>query len=390
MLERKLKATVVFRHLEQSQKRIVVEQGGSRSSKTYNILIWLIQQAFRETGEVFTICRKTHPAVKATVFRDFVEILESIGKFDPDALNRSDLFYTLNGNLFEFISVDQQQKVRGRKRKYLFINEANELLYDDFVQLSLRTTGRIILDYNPSMMFHWIYTDVIPRPDCDFFQTTYKDNPFLEKAIVDEIERLRTKDATNWRIYGLGERGQHQGLIFTDWQQCDGMPEDYKSKAYGLDFGFSTDPTALIEMRLTSHGLYVSEVVYEHGLLNKQLSDLMQGAGITPQDKVTADSAEPKSIAELRSYGWRVFPSVKGPDSIRSGINLLKQQAIFVEANSLNLIKEMQNYKWKELKDTGTASQRFDTEPVDAFNHAIDAMRYGAQQLLTKREIYIA
>lgn len=385
-----LRATKVYRHLEQSTKRIVVEQGGARSGKSYNILIWLIHQALNDTGKVFTICRKTHPAVRATIFRDFVEILETLGEFDPESLNKTELHYTLNGNLFEFISVDQQQKVRGRKRDYLFLNEANELTYDDFVQLSLRTTGRIVLDYNPSMMFHWIYTDVIPRPDCDFYQTTYKDNPFLEQAIVDEIERLRTKDATNWRIYGLGERGQHQGLIFTAWQQCDAMPEDYKSKAYGLDFGFSTDPTALVEMRLTSHGLFVKELIYEHGMLNKQVSDLMQSLGITPQDKVTADSAEPKSIAELRSYGWRVFPSVKGPDSIRSGINLLKQQAIFVEANSMNLIKEMQNYKWKELKDTGTASQRFDTEPVDAFNHAIDAMRYGAQQLLTKREIYIA
>jgi phage terminase large subunit len=320
------------------------------------------------------------------VFRDFVEILQSIEKFDEARLNKTDLIYDLNGNLFEFISVDQQQKVRGRKRDYLFINEANELLYDDFIQLSLRTTERIILDYNPSMMFHWIYTDIIPRADCDFFQTTYRDNPYLEPSIRAEIERLKEVDETNWRIYGLGERGQHEGLIFSNWKQVDEIPEDYRSRAWGLDFGYTTDPSALVELRLTSHGLYVQELFYKQGMLNRHISDEFKRLQIGEEDRITADSSEPKSIDELRSYGWRVRGAVKGPDSVRNGIALLQQQSIFVTANSLNLIKELQNYKWRELKDSSASERRYDSEPVDAFNHAIDAMRYGAQAILTKKE----
>jgi phage terminase large subunit len=239
----RLKTNVVFEHLDESDKKIVAEQGGTRSGKTYNILMWIIfRYSINHTGETITIVRKTFPSVRATVMRDFFDILKKYELYSEDNHSKSANEYILNDNLVEFISLDQPQKIRGRKRDLLFINEANELTYEDWQQLVFRTSGRIVLDFNPSDEYSWIYDKVQTREDCDFYITTYKDNPFLDSAIIEEIERLKETDETYWQIYGLGQRGISKATIF-QFQESE-IPEDAEFLSYGMDFGFN-DPTTL-------------------------------------------------------------------------------------------------------------------------------------------------
>jgi phage terminase large subunit len=382
-------SNVVGKKLEFPDKpnaRVFVFQGGSRSGKTYNILLWLILQACKkENNQVFTICRATMPALKGSAMRDFFEILERMGLYDEKRHNRSENTYLLRNNLFEFISIDQPQKIRGRKRKYLFINEANEIDWDSWIQLIMRTTGPVILDYNPSMTDSWIYEQVITREDCQFHKSTYKDNPFLEQSVKDEIERLQTIDDNYWRIYGLGERGQLSGLIFKNWRQID--PSQYpdgKFHGFGQDFGFTNDPSALVECCLSDGGIYLREVFYKTGLTAQDISDHYDKALIKRNfDEIWADAADPRTIHELRQRGWLIRPAHKGQDSIIKGIDVLLQYPIYVTSDSLNLIKELRNYSWIQDHDTG----KYINKPIDAFNHAIDSVRMWAITKLNKRII---
>jgi phage terminase large subunit len=352
-------------------KRIQVHQGGTRSGKTYSLLLVLIELAYKNTnaGATITIARKTFPALRASVMRDFFEILNRENIYNEAHHNKSDATYILFGNLVEFISIDQAQKVRGRKRDVLFINEANELALEDWRQLLIRTTGNILLDYNPSDEFHWLYEQVIPREDAAFFKTTYLDNPFLDAALVAEIERLKDADENFWRVYGLGERGQSRSTIFNHYIQTEDVGPDWKLLAYGLDFGYTNDPTAAVAVYTNGNQLLFDEVLYQSGLANRQIAKLLD-VGKAP---IIADSAEPKSIDELHGYGLNVHAARKGPDSVRSGIQYLHSKPLYITARSVNLLKELRNYKWREDKNG-----RILNEPVDAFNHAIDAARYAA------------
>lgn len=352
-------------------KRIQVHQGGTRSGKTYSLLLVLIELCYqnKNAGATITICRKTFPALRASVMRDFFEILNREDAYSEEFHNKSEATYILFGNLVEFISVDQPQKVRGRKRDVLFINEANELTLEDWRQLLIRTTGNVLLDYNPSEEFHWIYNDVIPRDDAAFFQTTYKDNPHLDPALIAEIERLKDADSNFWRVYGLGERGQSRSTIFNHYIQIEEIGAEWRLLAYGLDFGYTNDPTACVAVYTNGAGFLFDEVLYQTGLSNRQIAQLLN----VGKSQVVADSAEPKSIDELHGYGLNVHPAKKGPDSVRAGIQFLHSRPMSVTSRSVNLIKELRNYKWKEDKNG-----RVLNEPVDAFNHAIDAARYAA------------
>jgi phage terminase large subunit len=352
-------------------KRIQVHQGGTRSGKTYSLLLVLIELAYKNpnAGATITIARKTFPALRASVMRDFFEILNRENIYNEAHHNKSDATYILFGNLVEFISIDQAQKVRGRKRDVLFINEANELSLEDWRQLLIRTTGNILLDYNPSDEFHWLYEQVIPREDAAFFKTTYLDNPFLDAALVAEIERLKDADENFWRVYGLGERGQSRSTIFNHYIQTEDVGPDWKLLAYGLDFGYTNDPTAAVAVYTNGNQLLFDEVLYQSGLANRQIAKLLD-VGKAP---IIADSAEPKSIDELHGYGLNVHAARKGPDSVRSGIQYLHSKPLYITARSVNLLKELRNYKWREDKNG-----RILNEPVDAFNHAIDAARYAA------------
>lgn len=368
-MARELKTNKVFGHLLRSDKRITIEQGGTRSGKTYNILLWIIFYYTRNNkGKTITICRKTFPSLRASVMRDFFEILRSYDIYREGYHNKSSSEYYLNGNLIEFISIDQPDKIRGRKRNLLYINEANELFFEDWQQLIFRTDGKIILDYNPSEAFHWIYDKVIPRDDAEFFQTTYLDNPFLDDTIRQEITRLRDTDEDYWRIYGLGERGSSRATIFQFH-----IAEEPKGKviSMGMDFGFTNDPTALVRVTEEDGNLYIEELLYHTNLTNRDISEKFQELGLTRYDEIWADSAEPKSIEELHRMGWNVKPTAKGNDSIMAGIDILKRYKIFVTRNSKNLIKEFQNYKWQEDKNGNLLNR-----PVDNFNHGIDATRY--------------
>jgi phage terminase large subunit len=376
-LER-IRTNKVFNHLKHSDKKIVVEQGGTRSGKTYNILLWIIfEYTYRNTGKTITICRKSFPSLRASVMRDFFEILRNYELYNEDYHNKSSNEYHLNGNLIEFISLDQPQKIRGRKRNLLYINEGNELFYEDWQQLVFRTDGRIIIDYNPSESFHWIYDKVVPREDCDFYQTTYRDNPFLDKSIVDEIERLRDTDEDYWRIYGLGERGMSRATIFQFGQSE--IPTEAKLISYGLDFGYTNDPTALVAVYQLDNHLYLDELIYRTGLTNRDIHSHFQSFNLDRRDEIFADSAEPKSIDELHRFGWNVKPTAKGQDSINAGIDILKRHKIFATSRSSNLIKELQNYKWTEDKNGNLLNK-----PIDVMNHAIDASRYAVYNKLSK------
>lgn len=365
----KLPAT--YYHVKECKAKIQVHQGGTRSGKTYSILTALIELCHKNSGLVITICRKTFPALRATAMRDFFEILNREDIYNPDLHNKSDATYQLWGNMVEFISIDQPQKVRGRKRDVLFINEANEINLEDWRQLLLRTTGRVLIDYNPSDEFHWIYDEVIPREDAAFFQTTYKDNPFLPQSVVMEIERFKEADENFWRVYGLGERGASQATVFTHWKEVDQIPNEFKPLNYGLDFGYTNDPTAIVQTFTDGHGFAVDELCYATRLTNSDISKVLRDSGVSRSDVIICDSAEPKSIDEIHAHGFNTHGARKGKDSVKNGIQFLHSRPLLVTARSVNVIKELRNYKWKEDKNGKQLN-----EPVDSFNHAIDAMRY--------------
>ncbi|QDP60737.1 MAG: putative terminase large subunit [Prokaryotic dsDNA virus sp.] len=372
-----LKTNIVFKHLVNSQKKIIVNQGGTRSGKTFNILLYIIfYYCLNNSGKTITICRKTYPALRATVLRDFINILREQNLYSEDNHNKSSSEYNLFGNLIEFISLDQPVKVRGRKRDLLFINEANELYWEDWQQLLFRTSEKIILDYNPSEEYHWIYDKIIPREDADFLKTTYKDNPFLEQALIKEIERLQYTDEQYWQIYGLGEKGISKATIF-NYVECNQIPEDADFVSMGMDFGFTNDPTALVSVWKKESNLYIKELLYRTMMTTGDIHSYFKQ--IITKELIYADSSEPRIIEELRRMGWKIRASLKGRDSVNAGIDLLKRFKIHIHKDSTNAIQEFRNYKWKEDK-TG----KLTNTPEDKNNHITDAVRYATYSILSK------
>ena len=374
---KKIKTNIVFEHLTNSKKKIVVEQGGTRSGKTYNILLWiLLSYCSQNTDKTITIVRKTFPAVRGTVMRDFFDILKTHNIYYEELHYKTTHEYWINGNRVEFISLDQPTKIRGRKRELLFINECNELTFEDWQQLIFRTTEKIVIDYNPSEEFHWIYDKVLTRDDVHFFQTTYKDNPFLNQVVVEEIERLQDIDENYWRVYGLGERGKSRSLVFT-FRTIKDIPTTAKLIAKGLDFGYTNDPTAIVETFIEGDNMYVNELLYRTGMTNQDIAKQLQTIGLDRRDEVFCDSAEPKSIEEIYRMGWNVKPTIKG--SVNIGIDMIRRYKLFVTERSINLIKELRNYKYIEDKNG-----QLTNKPVDAFNHGLDALRYSVVNRLSR------
>jgi phage terminase large subunit len=369
---------VVFEHLLDSKSKIVVEQGGTRSGKTYNILLYIIFHYCQvNKGKTITICRKTFPALRASVMRDFLDILKQHDKYDEQLHNKSNSEYQLDGNLIEFISVDESQKIRGRKRDFLFINEANELEIESWRQLAFRTSEKIVIDYNPSDEYHWIYDKVITRDDAEFYKTTYKDNKFLDQTIIEEIERLRDTDEQYWQIYGLGEKGFSKSTIF-NYAEINEIPEDAEFISYGADFGYTNDPTTTVSVYKKDYNLYIKEHIYQTQMTTVDIHNKWRQIGIT-SEPIYCDSAEPRLIDELKRMGWKARPSIKGADSINAGIDLLKRFKIHIHKDSHNCIQEFRNYKWQEDK-----SGKLMNKPVDKNNHLIDATRYATYSVLSK------
>ena len=364
----KLKTTIHYEQLQNSTKRISVFQGGTRSGKSYNILVWFIVKLLNETGKVLTISRDSMPSLKGSVMRDFFIILESLELYDEKNHNKTESVYNLNKNIIEFVSLDQSIKIRGRKRNYLFLNEANETKYETFLQLAFRTTDKIVLDYNPHEEYSWIYDQVLTRNDAELFISTYKDNPFLPIANVEEIERLKDVDENYWRIYGLGERGISSQKIYSNWEIVESYPTHFDSISYGLDFGYN-NPTCLVEIGKKDLKVYLRELIYKPKLLNSELIREMESLGINGSDNIYADSAEPDKIEEISQAGFNIVPANK---SVHDGIDRVKRVRLYVHQDSVNGIKELRNYSWKVDKNG-----RVLEEPVKYMDHFCDGVRYG-------------
>ena len=366
----------VYNHLTNSNRKITLEVGGTRSGKTYNILLWIILHYCQNNdNKTITICRKTFPAVRATVMRDFLEILKRMDLYDEQHHNKSNHEYKLDSNLIEFISLDQPQKVRGRKRDLLFCNEMNELLFEDWQQLVFRTTDKIVGDLNPSDEYHWIWEKLEQREDVEIHNTTYLDNPFLDESIRAEIELLKQTDDTYWRIYGLGQRAISKATIFK-YTEIDSIPDDAQLVAYGMDFGFN-DPTTFIATYKKDHNLYFKEHLYRSKMTTEDIHQYLKGVEVLGM--TYADSARPEIIEQLRRYGHKVMKSYKGANSVLAGIDLLKRYKLHVTKDSENMIKEFRSYKWKEDR-----AGRMTNIPQDDFNHTIDAARYSCYSILSK------
>ena len=372
-----------------SDKRIIVHQGGSRSGKTYAICQYLIYLlTTRKKKLIITIARKTLPALKGSVFRDFMEIAEKVGITYFAEINKADLTFKYKNHLVEFISLDNEMKVRGRKRTHCFLNEANEFYLEDFNQLSLRTTEKMILDFNPSDVLHWIYSDICTRDDCDTFITTFEDNAFLDPEIKKEILRMKEKDADRWRVYGLGERATFkEGQIFDNWQWVDYkefLDKEHCEVAYGLDFGFSNDPTTIVEVRRKNDRLFVHELLFRKGLTNQDIFDEIKKLGLE-EEIIICDSAEPKSIEELRRLGAYCKPSQKGKGSVLNGIQVIKEYDVFASKQSKNLLQEYQYYIWNTNRD-GKSINKIKQNGQD---HLMDALRYAVTTGLSRARDFV-
>lgn len=368
MTQIKIKTTNVFDRAYRSNTRITCLQGGTRSSKTYSLCQLFIIKALRETGKVFTIVRKTLPALKGTAYRDVINILKELDLYSEEHHNKSNLSYTLNSNLIEFISVDQPTKIRGRKRNYLWLNEANEFNFEDYQQLILRTTEQIYLDYNPSDPYSWIYDKVITREDCTFIKSTYLANPFLDKDTIAEIERLKELDPDYWRVYGMGEIGTIQTMIFRKFDLVDEVQG--RLVGYGLDFGFTNSPSALVAVYQSDDNLYIKEMLYEKRLTNTDLANKLREFRIDRQSEIVGDSAEPKTIEEIHRQGFNIKPAKKGA-GIHLGIDIMRRYKLHITKDSLNAIKEFRSYKWATDKNGDVLNT-----PVKINDHLIDATRY--------------
>lgn len=365
-------ADYVYGHVEkavEAGKTTISAQGSARSGKTYNILIYLIQYLKNCPGVRLSIVRKTLPALKGSVLVDFKEILYKTGIFKEKNFNKSELIYTFdNGSWVEFFSCDNEEKLRGRKRDILFVNEANELSYLEWQQLKMRTTQWSIMDYNPSFTEdHWINA-VNDDPDTYFFISTYKNNPFLEDTIVKEIERLKDTNKNLWRIYGLGLRGVIEGLIFPEISLVDDFPENLRYEFLGMDFGYSNDVTAIVKVGWRDSNLYVDELCYRTEML---AGDIVRELKKERDKKIISESADPRLVQEIYRAGLNIHPVRKYQGSIEAGLNKMKEFKICVTKRSLNTIKEFRNYTYQQTKEG-----KWLNVPIDSFNHSIDAIRY--------------
>lgn len=378
-----------FFDLIKSEKRFNLLQGGTRSGKTYAVCQYLCY-LLTTTNKSLTISiiRKTLPALKASVQRDFIAILEETGIYDLGTHNKAENTFKYNQHLIEFFSVDEPAKIRGRKRSIAFLNECNEFSLEDFRQINMRTESKVIMDFNPSDPVHWIYSEIIPRQDCDHWITTYKDNLFLPTELVNEIENLK-KDEDYWRVYGEGQRAVFSSRqIFNNWNWIPHkeFPEhDVEGECYiGLDWGYSNDPTAAILAFKRKDKLYIHEILYRTGMTNADIVDFLKIGGYG-NTLTFADSAEPKSIETCRQLGLMMKGATKGAGSINAGISLIKEFDVYASIESRNLFTEYNNYYWETLKD-GTIINK----PKDSFNHLKDALRYLCLSQYSKRvDFYI-
>lgn len=363
----KYSSTTAVKKIAALKKRIKIIQGGSSAGKTIAALLVLIDKAQSHKNILISVVAETLPHLKKGAMRDFLNIMEGHNYYKEDRWNKTEATYEFEtGSKIEFFSADNANKVRGPRRDHLFINEANLLDYETFTQLEIRTNGDIYLDYNPVAEF-WAHTEIIPHRDHDFVILTYKDNEALPQAIVDALESRKARPNW-WKVYGEGQVGDLEGRIYSGWQIIDDIPHEAKLERYGLDYGYSNDPTAITAVYRYNGGFILDEITYQKGLSNKRISDILLNID---QALVIADSAEPKSNDELILNGVNLIPAEKGPDSINYGIKVVQDQRISVTKRSVNLIKEYRNYQWMKDKDGNLIPTAQDWD-----NHSLDSVRY--------------
>jgi phage terminase large subunit len=370
-----VKQTIALKKLRKLDKRIRIIKGGTSASKTISILCLLIDYAIKNEGKEISVVSESIPHLRRGALKDFLGILNGLNRYKDNQFNKSTLKYTFtNGSYIEFFSTDQPDKLRGARRTDLYINECNNVPFDAYTQLAIRTSGTVWLDYNPSNLF-WVDKELIGKEDTDYITLTYKDNDALPESIVKEIEKAKEKAKTStywanwWRVYGLGETGSLEGVCIPDWKEIDTIPNEARLLAYGMDFGYSVDPTTLIALYKWNDAYIYDEVLYKKGMLNRDISRFLSQLDI--KENIVADSAEPKSIAELQGYGHSVYGVSKGRDSVVYGLNLINQNEIYVTARSKNLKRELAGYVWAKDKE-GNQLQK----PTGEHPDCIDAARY--------------
>lgn len=372
------KKTTAIKKILNLKKRIKIIQGGTSAGKTFGILPVLIDKAARHEGIEISVVAETIPHLRRGALKDFLKIMKWTGRFFEDRFNKSLLRYEFaNGSVIEFFSADDSSKLRGARRDILYINECNNVTFDSYNELAIRTRKEVYLDFNPANEF-WVHTELKNEPDSDFLILTYKDNEALDQSIIEQIEKNKEKAKTStywanwWKVYGEGQLGMLEGVVFSNWKQIDTIPKEAKLLGIGLDFGYTNDPTAIIEIYNYNGQRIVNELAYQTGLLNSDIAKLL------PKNVVVyADSSEPKSIDEIKRYGITIKGVTKGKDSINYGIDVIQRQEYLVTSNSQNLIKELRSYVW----DTDKQGKRLN-KPIDFNNHAIDAFRYHEMETL--------
>lgn len=397
------KYTTSIKKLRRLTKRIRKVPGGTSAGKTFGILPILIDKATRKPLLEISVVSESIPHLRKGAMKDFLKIMKATGRYIDKNWNRSYLTYTFeNGSYIEFFSADQEDKVRGPRRNVLYINECNNINFETYHQLAIRTDVEIWLDYNPTAEF-WIHTELKDDDDSEELILTYKDNEALADSIIREIEKALNKAFYDperpietlfkedniknsywsnwWRVYGLGQVGSLEGVIFNNWKQIDSVPKDARLIGYGMDFGFTNDPSTLVAVYQRDEKLIVDELIYSTGLLNSDIIKKLTEFGIGRFDKIYGDSAEPKSIEEIYRAGFNIKPVTKGTDSIQFGIDIIQSFEVLVTKSSTNLIKELRAYIW----DKDKAGKKIN-KPIDAFNHAIDAFRYLAMMELKRKK----
>jgi phage terminase large subunit len=378
-----LQTTTAQSKIANLRKRVRIVRGGTSSSKTFSIIPMLITYAVQNAKCEISVVSETIPHLRRGAIRDFLKIMDMVGMFDPLKWNKSSLTYTFsNDSYIEFFSADQPQKLRGARRDVLFVNECNNIDWESYYQMAIRTRKFIYLDYNPVAEF-WVDSELVNDPDAEMIVLTYKDNEALDKSIVTEIEKARDRATTSnywanwWRVYGLGEIGNLQGVIFSNWQTIDTIPEDARLLGIGVDFGYTNDPTAIVAVYEYNGQRIIDEVAYRTGMLNSDIAKALPN-----HVPVYADSAEPKSIDEIKRYGIRIKGVTKGKDSINYGIQIMQSQSYLVTSTSTNLIKELRNYCWDS-----DAQGRSMNNPIGT-DHAIDSWRYHEMMALGIKSNY--
>jgi phage terminase large subunit len=347
-----------------SDKRFIINQGGSRSSKTYSLCQMVIVYCLQNPNKVVSIVRKTFPALRATVMRDFFEIMKDLEIYEKSNHNMSENIYRFpNGSIVEFFSVDDEQKIRGRKRDIGWCNEANELWYEDYQQLNFRTQDKLIFDYNPSDSSSWLYK--LPEDESVMIKSTYRDNPFLPESIKRQIEDLKRTDEALYQIYALGEKAISKSNIYNNWTFLGRKPQRFQSYVYGLDFGYN-HPSALMRVYWSDGDIWIEPVIYESYLTTSELIEKFKQLEIEKTVDILADYSRPEIIAELQNAGYNVNNANK---SVKMGINYVKTFGVFCQEDEA-LKKEYENYKWKKIGDIITE------EPVKLYDDAMDAVRY--------------